>query len=81
MKFNEAKRPSWNRYSSDLQRLDPYIEEFFKYDPRSERAINVEEGEKAKAGYNLYRSMPAIKNSSSRRHEFSSQNNHSCWNR
>jgi hypothetical protein len=31
-----------NRYSIDLQKLNPYIEEFFNYDSRKERAIEEE---------------------------------------
>lgn len=37
------QRSPWNyygnKYSSDLQKLNPYIEEFLRYDERSERAI------------------------------------------
>lgn len=42
------QRSPWNyhgnKYSSDLEKLNPYIEEFFKYNETKERAIEKEEG-------------------------------------
>ena len=39
---NSVLKRDSTRYNSDLQRLNPYLEEFFNYDSRKERAIEEE---------------------------------------
>jgi hypothetical protein len=44
--YEDQKLP-WSKYSSDLEKLNPYIEEFLKYDELKERAIEEEKEEEA----------------------------------